>query len=394
MVVLVRAEAVAELAGAVAEDVDDAVLAQGGERPVDGGEPDPRALSAQALVESLRGDVVAHALKLGDDADALRRRAQAAPREQALGREGAWLPARHAPVSLAAVGTRIILILRALAFASFATALTACGGSAGGGAGSGQDGAGARLEVVAGFYPLAYAAQEIGADRVDVANLTPPGVEPHDFELSPRDVEQVRSADVVLYLGHGFQPALEDAVAGAGGRAVDLLEGLPLVDGDPHVWLDPLLYARVAERIGAQLGAAAGAGAFADRLRELDGELRSGLAGCDRRVIVTSHAAFAYLARRYGLEQVAVAGLSPEAEPAPRELERVVEAIRESGATTVFFEPLVSSKLAETVAREAGVETAVMNPLEGLTEEEATRGEDYFSLMRANLAALRKGLGC
>jgi zinc transport system substrate-binding protein len=131
-----------------------------------------------------------------------------------------------------------------------------------------------------------------------------------------------------------------------------------------------------------------------DELKQLDAQFRTGLRACARREIVTSHAAFGYLAERYGLEQIALPGLSPEAEPSPRELERVIGEVREHGATTVFFETLVSPRLAETVARETGARTAVLNPLEGLTEEELERGEDYFSVMRANLAALRKALGC
>lgn len=281
--------------------------------------------------------------------------------------------------------TRIILILIGVAVAP---GLAACGGSPG----AAPDGG--RLEVVAGFYPLAYAAARIGGDAVIVRNLTPPGAEPHDFELSPGDVEAVRSADLVLYLGEGFQPALEDAVEATAGRAVDLLAGLAVRGRDPHVWLDPTLYAQLAERIGAELGREQAAGALAAELRALDAELEQGLAGCDRRTIVTSHEAFAYLAARYRLVQVAVTGLSPEAEPAPRDLERTVDEVRASGATTVYVEPLASRRIAETVAREADVGVAVLNPLEGLTEDELAGGADFFSVMRENLAVLREGLGC
>lgn len=248
--------------------------------------------------------------------------------------------------------------------------------------------------MVAGFYPLAYAAAWIGGDAVTVRNLTPPGAEPHDFELSPGDVEAVRSADLVLYLGQGFQPALEDAVEAVTGKAVDLLDGVDVHGRDPHVWLDPTLYAQLAERIGAELGREQAAGALTAELRALDAELEQGLADCDRRTIVTSHEAFAYLAARYRLVQVAVTGLSPEAEPAPRDLERTVDEVRASGATTVYVEPLASRRIAETVAREADVGVTVLNPLEGLTEDELAGGADYFSVMRENLAALREGLGC
>ena len=271
-------------------------------------------------------------------------------------------------------------------------ALAGCGGSPSGDGASG-DGA-ERLDVVAGFYPLAFAASEIGGEGVSVSNLTPPGAEPHDLELSPRDVEQVRSADLVLYLGGGFQPALEDAVGKAEGRAVDALAGLESSGEDPHVWLDPVRYERIAVRIGEALGRPEPARAFSERLTALDAEYAVGLRECERREIITSHAAFGYLAGRYGLEQITITGLAPEAEPAPRELERVARLARERGATTIFFETLVSPELAETVAREIGAETAALDPLEGLTGEEAKGGEDYFSLMRRNLAVLREALGC
>ena len=233
----------------------------------------------------------------------------------------------------------------------------------------------------------------MGGARVEVVNLTPPGVEPHDLELSVADVERVRSADFVLLLGNGFQPALEDAAAGAEGRTLDLLAGLER-RGDPHVWLDPIRYAAIVGRIGQALGARARAERMRARLHRLDGELERGLAECESRVLVTSHAAFGYLAERYGLEQIAISGSRPEAEPQPRDLERIATVVRRRGVDVVYVEPLVSPRVAETVAREAGVGTAVLHPLEGLTQEEIERGEDYFSLMRKNLAVLRKGLRC
>lgn len=265
-----------------------------------------------------------------------------------------------------------------------------------------EQGASDEITVVGAFYPLAYAAEAIGGPAVRVTNLTPPGAEPHDVELSVRDVEHVRSAEVVLYLGQGFQPNLEAAVEGAEGNVIDLLQDVALREGspdeettaDPHVWLDPLRYAAMARRLGEALGRPGAAQDFARRLRMLDAEYERGLAHCERREIVTSHAAFGYLADRYGLEQVAIGGLSPEAEPAAADVEQLVAEVRRHGATTVFSEPLVSARLAETIAREAGVETAVLNPLEGLTEGELERGADYFTVMRANLTALREALGC
>jgi zinc transport system substrate-binding protein len=286
---------------------------------------------------------------------------------------------------------RLIVIL--IITLAYGLGLSACGGKESGapsGAGSGPE------TVVAAFYPLAFAASEIGGASVDVKNLTPPGAEPHDLEVSPQDVAEIRAADLVLLLGHGFQPQLEDA-AGNADNVVQVLDtpGLDVhSNGDPHVWLDPVRYSQIVDRIGQALGKQAAADELKQRLTDLDNEFRVGLSHCERHEIVTSHEAFAYLAERYGLEQVAITGLSPEAEPEPGKLQVVVDLIRSHGVTTVYFETLVSPRIAETVARETGAKTAVLNPIEGLTDEEAAKGEDYFTLMRENLAALRAGLGC
>jgi zinc transport system substrate-binding protein len=273
---------------------------------------------------------------------------------------------------------RIVLIFVA------SLAMTACGSS----------GAKGGKQIVAAFYPLAFAVEEIDPGA-SVRNLTPPGAEPHDLEVSPGDVQELRSAEVVLLLGHGFQPQLEQA-AGTGKNVLLLLDtpGLRLRPGDPHVWLDPLLYALIVRRIGAVLGRPHAAARLVARLHALDREYRAGLTRCARREIVTSHEAFGYLAERYGLQQVAITGLSPEAEPTPQRLAGVIATVRRTHATTVFFETLVSPRLADTVARETGAKTAVLDPIEGLTGEEQQAGADYFSLMRSNLTTLRKALGC
>ncbi len=250
---------------------------------------------------------------------------------------------------------------------------------------------------MAGLYPLAFAAEEIRGAEVEVTNLTPAGSEPHDLELSPREVERILEADLVLYVGERFQPAIEEAVAGSDVPAIDALEDLELrADGgvDPHVWLDPTLFAQVVDRIAVELGDGTGGRHLVTRLSALDDAYQIGLADCDRRELVTTHDAFGYLADRYDLEVIPITGLSPEAEPSPQDLEAVAELVEARGVTTVFTEPLLSPEVGETVAREAGATTAVLDPLEGLTEEQIDRGEDYFSVMEANLDALREGLGC
>jgi len=257
--------------------------------------------------------------------------------------------------------------------------------------GCSRGGANGRGGVVASFYPLAWAVEQVEqGTHVPVVNLTRPGAEPHDLELSPRDVESALAARLVVYVGGGFQPAVEDVVSSRTGPSLDVLEG----GRDPHIWLDPVRFASVARAIAQALGRSEAAAPTVRELERLDAEYRKGLARCDRRVIVTTHASFGSLAARYGLRDIALTGRSPESEPNPRDLERIVREIRESHATTVFTEPLVSPRLAETVAREAGVHVATLDPIEGLSQERLDAGEDYPSVMRANLATLREALGC
>jgi zinc transport system substrate-binding protein len=360
-------------------------VGQGLERTVNGGNSHRAPGSAQPVEDFLR----AHAAVLAaEEIDHCAPRA-AAPVTGALqGFERMTAPAHAQSVSSGGLVSRIVLIL------VLAGALAGCGAS------SAVKG---RKSVVAAFYPLAYAAQRVGGPEFEVENLTPPGSEPHDLELAPRTVALIATASIVLYLGHGFQPAVEAAVKDARGTIVDVLSGLPLhagtggaenLDADPHVWLDPILFAQIVERIGDVLHTPARADRLIADLHRLDRGYRTGLAHCARREIVTSHAAFGYLAQRYGLMQVPITGLTPESEPTARQLANVVKLVRRTHATTVFFETLVSPRLARTVAREVGAHTAVLDPIEGLTPAEQARGEDYLSLMRRNLATLRRALAC
>jgi len=271
-----------------------------------------------------------------------------------------------------------------------------------------------RLRVVASFYPLQFLAQRIGGDRVEVTSLTKAGAEPHDLELRPRDVASVVDAGLVVYL-RGFQPAVDTAVdAEARGtafdasRAADLDLSLDPAQSetgartvDPHFWLDPVRLQAVARALAARMSAAAPASAAAFEanlatlladLRALDADLRTGLASCASTDLVTGHAAFGYLARRYGLNQVPIAGLSPDAEPDTGRPAAVTAEVRSKGVRTVYTETLVSPAVADTLARETGARTAVLDPIEGLNDRSA--GSDYLAVMRANLATLRAGQPC
>ena len=257
--------------------------------------------------------------------------------------------------------------------------------------------------VVVGAYPFEWLVTQVAGDAVDVVDLAKPGVEPHDIELTPRQVGELEQADAVIYL-KGFQPAVDDAVKGhrnafdVGGVIDQLSSG----DGDakdPHVWLDPVLMQALALQVAKDINATGDADDYpglpvsADRavalLTALDADVRGELTGCRQTEVVTSHAAFAYFAARYGLTQRGITGLSPESEPSPKRLADVADYARTHDVGTIFFESLVSPKVAETVAREVGARTAVLAPVESVTGS-----DDYLSVMRRNAATLHTALGC
>lgn len=259
-----------------------------------------------------------------------------------------------------------------------------------------------RLQVLASFYPLEYVVEAVGGRNVSVEGLTPPRAEPHDVELSPRQVRTVGEAGAVVYQG-GFQPAVENAVAARRPRYALDVAATPALAGrlttDPHFWLDPTLLASIAPEVAATLSAAdparaaeyaAGAERLAADLTALDEAYAEGLATCERRVIVSSHTSFGFLADRYGLEQVGLSGIDPEAEPSPARLREVRAVVQETGTTTLFTEELVSPKVAETLAADLGITTAVLDPIESPVPGSA----DYRDAMEQNLTVLRAALGC
>jgi zinc transport system substrate-binding protein len=304
----------------------------------------------------------------------------------------------------------------AVAVSAFgALALAACSGSDSPGSTSAD--AEASLTVAAAFYPLQYVAEAVGGDHVTVSSLTPAGVEPHDIELSPVTVRALSTTDVVLYI-EDFQPAVEDAIESTGVASFDAASVISFEAADehadehadeegddhdhgasdPHFWLDPALLADYAIAVGDHFASldpanaddySANASALSTELLELDEQFTSGLATCERRDIITSHEAFGYLAHAYGLEQVGIAGLDPESEPSPARLREIHDIIEETGATTVFSEELVSAKVAEAVAQDAGVATAVLDPIESVRSD-----DDYRSVMLRNLDALTLALSC
>ena len=317
-------------------------------------------------------------------------------------------------------------LLGAAPLAIAALALSACGSAGDTPANKAGDKGADKLAVVASFYPLQFATQQIGGDHVAVTSLTRPGAEPHDIELTPKDVATVSKAKLVVYES-GLQGAVDKAVESQGGdRGLDVAPAAnldllfqpavgagPVVTSaeksgknapgttDPHFWLDPQRYSDVAKVISERLSNIdpanradyeLNAKAFEDKLATLAGEFTTGLANCQRREIVTSHSAFGYLAERFGMLQIAINGLSPDQEPKPAELAAVATYAKAHGVTTIYAETLVSPAIAQTVAQESGARMATLDPIEGLTD--TSSGKDYFEVMRANLKALQAGQGC
>jgi zinc transport system substrate-binding protein len=308
---------------------------------------------------------------------------------------------------------RIVVMTRRLpalaVLAVILPALSACGGVASG------DG---KPQVVASFYPLQFVADRVVGDHADVTNLTGPGAEPHELELTPRQTVHLSQSDVVLY-EKGLQPAVDRAIENdAPKHAVNVtdivsLSAVPpgLGDeyaksssgkaGDPHIWLDPILLAKVADTFAATMEKADPAHATDYRanntalqadLAALDTDYKTGLANCTSRTIVVSHDAFEYLGRRYGLKVYPIAGISPDAEPSPKHLQELADLIRTDKITTVFSERLASPKLANTLADDLGITTAVLDPIEGLDKSDSHA--TYLTLMRDNLAAIQGADSC
>ncbi|MFH9652798.1 MULTISPECIES: metal ABC transporter substrate-binding protein [unclassified Streptomyces] len=320
------------------------------------------------------------------------------------------------------------------------TALSACSTSDAADGGNGD-----KLKVTASFYPMQFLTERIGGEHVAVTSLTKPGVEPHDLELTPRQIGSISESDYVLYL-KGIQPAVDDAIKQSGvkntvdaatlttlenhgsevsghdhghegghegeeehGHEEEAHEEHSEGDGhnhgeeggaDPHIWLDPVKYAEVAKGVGKSLEKAdpdhaadykKNTDALVAELGELNTAYETGLKNTSTKTFITTHSAFGYLAERYGLTQQGIAGIDPEAEPSPARIQEIHTIAEKEKATTVFFETLASDRTAKTLAKDTGLKTGVLDPLEGITDK--SQGADYIEVMESNLAALQKALG-
>ncbi len=266
-----------------------------------------------------------------------------------------------------------------------------------------------KVSVIVSFYPLQEWAQRIGGDLVEVKNMTPVGLEPHDFEPSPKDISQISDADVFIYNGAGLEPWTNKITGQLNNIVVDASSGIDLLKTnntgtpfDPHIWLDPLLAKQQAESIANAIIQAdpSNKALYTTRLEILESDLGkldnefSVLNSCPKKTFITSHSAFHYLASRYGLEMITITGLSPEEEPSPKKLAEISRLAKENDVQYIFFETLTENKFAETIVREINGHSLILNPIEGLTKQELQEGKNYFSIQRENLTNLRIALQC
>lgn len=271
-----------------------------------------------------------------------------------------------------------------------------------------------RISVVASFYPLYHFARQVGGDRVTVRNLTPAGAEPHDHELTPRDVIAVNEARLLVYNGAGLEPWVRRLLPQVPGRVVKVnaSDGIQLMrigssenrsQIDPHVWLDPVLAQRQVDNILAGLVQAdpsgraayeANAAGFKAKLGALHDRIQRALAPCRKKVFITTHTAFGYFAARYALTQFAISGVTPEGEPSAAKMREILRIVRQHDIRVIYYETLVSPRVAAAIAREVGARTLVLNPIEGLTDAEVQQGKDYVSVMDENIRNLTRGLDC
>ncbi len=283
--------------------------------------------------------------------------------------------------------------------------------------------AGGGIRVLTSVFPLKEFAAVIVGDRGEAALLLPPGAEVHTWQPRPGDLIRLAQCDLFIHIGAGLEPWLPGLMKGLAGRRPPVLEasaGLDLLPAwrdeehaaghhdhgpsDPHVWLDPDLAIRIVGAIRDRLTALDPAGgpvylrnaaALEGRLRDMDAGYREGLRRCSGKVIIVAgHAAFGYLARRYGLEQIALYGASPDSQPTPAELIGIVKNARARGVKAVFAESSESPALAKSLSRELGVRTLVLAPGHNLTRAEIRAGTTFFDIMEANLRSLQDGLDC
>lgn len=265
------------------------------------------------------------------------------------------------------------------------------------------------LRVTASFYTLEFFAKKIGGEFINVYPLTPNGVEPHEYEPTPNDMTKILQSDILFLNGGGLETWQDKIRKNLGKKTLVVIVGDELFEKsatdefNPHIWLSPRLAKIMTRRISAALQQADSvhknyfekrADFLEKELTELDGEFKASLNNCSKHTFITTHSAFGYLAKDYNLTEVAIAGLSPDSEPSPKQLARIASLAQNNDIKYIFSESLGSPKFSKTIANEIGAQTLTLDPLEGLSDKDIKNGENYFTVMKRNLNNLKIGLEC
>lgn len=263
-----------------------------------------------------------------------------------------------------------------------------------------------KLQVTTSFYPLYFFTTQIAGDNADVYNITPAGAEPHDYDPTTQDLARIEDSRLLVLNGDKLEAwgdRMTTTLRDSSTIVITVGDSLATATNDPHVWLDPVLAKQEAAAIaqGLEQVDPSNTSTYQSNLQKLNQKFDqlnqnfiTGLSNCAKTDIITSHSAFGYLAKQYQLNQISIAGLSPDAEPSAQQLADVADFAKQNNVTTIFFESLVSPKLSETIANEVGAQTMVLNPIEGLTDTDIAAGKTYFTEMEANLANLKIALLC
>ena len=275
-----------------------------------------------------------------------------------------------------------------------------------------------KIKVMASFYTMYDFAKKIGGNKVEVTNMVPAGTEPHDWEPSTKDLIELEKSNVFIYNGAGMEQWVDDVLESLDTEeltSVEASKGIKLLkdndahehdhehesENDPHVWLDPQNAKYEMNQIKKALIKVdpENKNYYEDNYKkqaakcdELDQLYKKELAKVSKRELVVAHEAFGYLCHAYDLEQMGIEGLSADDEPDPKQMSEVIEFAKKHKVKTIFFEELVSPKVAKTIAKETGASAKKLDPLEGLSNKRIKAGEDYFSVMKQNLSAIKEAL--
>lgn len=256
-------------------------------------------------------------------------------------------------------------------------------------------------KIYTSFYALYDFTNKIGGDKINLKNIMPPAVEPHDWEISTQDIVDLENADALIYNGSGLENWIDKVKNTLQNQIeyIDLTKDMQ-IKNDPHVWLNPLLAKKQFKKIYKSLSKIDVQNqnyykenylAVSKQIDELDKKIRNAVKNFKSKDIVVAHQAYKYFCDEYGLNQIALEGIEEESEPTVERMKEVTDFIENNDVKYIFYEGS-PSKAIKTIAQDTGVNLLELNPFEYLTKQQISNGDDYFSIMEKNLENLKVAL--